>query len=60
MFNDFQDAMANPEPLCYDAAMYSAVRSIFDVFSRIYDDEKEFKRYKGIYTLFLAGGLELW
>ena len=36
------------------------MRSIFDVFSRIYDDEKEFKRYKGIYTLFLAGGLELW
>ena len=41
VFNDFQDAMANPEPLCYDAAMYSAVRSIFDVFSRIYDDEEE-------------------
>ena len=41
VFNDFQDAMANPEPLCYDATTYSAVRSIFDVFSRIYDDEKE-------------------
>ena len=41
MFNDFQDAMANPEPLCYDAETYSAVRSIFDVFSRIYRDEKE-------------------
>jgi len=41
VFNDFQDAMANPELLCYNAATYSAVRSIFDVFSRIYDDEKE-------------------
>ena len=41
VFNDFQDAMANLEPLCYNAATYSAVRSIFDVFSRIYNDEKE-------------------
>ena len=41
VFNDFQDAMANPEPLCYNAATYSAVRSSFDVSSRIYDDEKE-------------------
>jgi len=23
VFNEFQDAMANPEPLCYDAATYS-------------------------------------
>ena len=41
VFNDFQDAMANPELLCYNAAMYSAIRSIFDVLSQIYDDEKE-------------------
>jgi len=33
--------MENQELLCYNAATYSAVRSIFDVSSRIYDDEKE-------------------
>jgi len=41
VFNEFQDAMANTEFSCDDAATYGAVRSIFDVFSRIYNDEKE-------------------
>jgi len=41
VFNDFQDAIENLELLCYNATTYSAVRSIFDVFFQIYDDEKE-------------------
>ena len=41
VFSDFQGAMANPAPLCYNAATYSAMRSIFHVFSRIYNDKKE-------------------
>ena len=41
VFNEFQDAMTNTEFSCDDAATYGAVRSIFDVFSRIYNDEKE-------------------
>jgi len=53
--------MANPAPLCYNAATYSAMRSIFMSFPEYTMIRRsEFKQYKGIYRLFLAGSLQLW
>jgi len=40
VFNEFQDAMENTEPLCADVVTYSTVRDLFHVFSQIYDDKK--------------------